>query len=122
MRRGVLANRAIIPVTIEARITWWLYRLDDQWEKFGQAEELKLEAKPSEYFMRQCFISVDVDEHLVEDTVNRLGDDCIVISTDYPHPDCAYPHAVDKFLAMEGLSQAAKRKILWDNCARLYGL
>ena len=27
VRRGVLANRAIIPVTVEARIAWWFYRL-----------------------------------------------------------------------------------------------
>ena len=103
-------------------LPWWLYRLDDQWEKFGQAEDLKLEAKPSEYFLRQCFVSMDVDEYLAEDTVKRLGDDCLVISTDYPHPDSAYPHAIDEFLTLEGLSPVSKRKILWDNSARLYRL
>ena len=103
-------------------LPWWLYRLDDQWEKFGQAEDLKLDLKPSEYFLRQCFGSVDVDEYLAEDAVNRLGDDCLVISTDYPHPDSAYPHAIDEFLALQGLSPSTKRKVLWDNCARLYAL
>ncbi len=103
-------------------LPWWLYRLDDQWEKFGQAEDLKLDLKPSEYFLRQCFGSVDVDEYLAEDAVRRLGDDCLVISTDYPHPDSAYPHAIDEFLALQGLSPSTKRKVLWDNCARLYAL
>ena len=103
-------------------LPWWLYRLDDQWEKFGPGESVQLSEKPSDYFMRQCYISVDADEHLVEDVVNRLGDDNIVFSTDYPHPDSAYPHASEEFLSIEGLSPTTRRKILWDNCARLYGL
>jgi predicted TIM-barrel fold metal-dependent hydrolase len=103
-------------------LPWWLYRLDDQWAKFGAGETVRLSEKPSTYFLRQCYISVDADERLVEDVVDRLGDDRIVFSTDYPHPDSAYPHATDEFLSIEGLSNATKGKILWDNCARLYGL
>ena len=45
--------------------------------------------------------------------------DTVVFSTDYPHGDGQYPHAVETFLTM-GLSTDAKRKFLWDNCARLY--
>ena len=33
---------------------------------------------------RQCFISLDPDEYLVSDVVKRIGDDNIVVSTDYP--------------------------------------
>ncbi len=102
-------------------LPWWLYRLDDQWEKFGSdAEGLTL--APSDYFRRQCYISVDPDEYLVADVVKRLGDDNLVFSTDYPHSDSAYPNAVDEILALEGLSLENKRKILWTNCARLYGI
>ena len=101
---------------------WWLYRLDDQWQKYGAGESVELTETPSTYFMRQCFIPVDADEHLVTDVVKRLGDDNLVFSTDYPHPDSAYPHATDEFLSMEGLSDGSRRKVLWDNCARLYGL
>jgi hypothetical protein len=34
----------------------------------------------------------------------------------------AYPRAVETFLALEGASEASKRKILWDNRTRLYGI
>jgi len=44
-----------------------------------------------------------------------------VFSTDYPHADSKYPGAVERFLQMP-LSDQAKRKFLWDNCARLFGL
>ncbi|HEX9273431.1 MAG TPA: amidohydrolase family protein, partial [Candidatus Binatia bacterium] len=40
-------------------------------------------------------------------------------STDYPHGDSKYPHAVESFLELK-LPDDDKRKILWDNCARFY--
>ena len=103
-------------------LPWWLYRMDDQWDKFGGGDEFRLSEKPSFYFQRQCFISIDADEAPAADMVRRLGDDNVVFSTDYPHPDSAFPHAVDELLALEGIPAASKGKILWDNCARLYGL
>ena len=53
--------------------------------------------------------------------MSRYGlEDNIVFSTDYPHADSKYPQSVDRFLELP-LSDDAKRKFLWDNCARLYG-
>jgi predicted TIM-barrel fold metal-dependent hydrolase len=39
-----------------------------------------------------------------------------------PHPDSKYPHAVDSFLALPGVSDESKRRILWKNALSLYGL
>ncbi len=36
------------------------------------------------------------------------------------HLDAKYPEATKLFLELP-LSEGSKRKILWDNCARLYG-
>ncbi len=102
-------------------LPWWLGRLDDQWRKYGGGEKTKLSALPSEYFQRQCFISTECDEAHLGAVIDALGDDNIVVSTDYPHADGPYPHGVDTFLALEGVSADSKRKILWHNCARLYG-
>ena len=103
-------------------LPWWLYRMDDQWNKFGGGDEVQLKELPSVYFQRQCFISIDADEAPAADMINRLGDGNVVFSTDYPHPDSAFPHAVEEFLDLPGISDRSKKKILWDNCARLYGL
>ena len=54
--------------------------------------------------------------------IDLIGDDKIVFSTDYPHGDSDFPHAVEEFLEMDGVSKESRKKILWDNCARLYGL
>ena len=52
---------------------WWLWRLDDQWEKFGPGCERQLSMAPSEYFRRQCYIALDVDEEPAVETVNQHG-------------------------------------------------
>ena len=106
-------------------VPWLLYRMDEAWEQKGAWEETPLSLKPSEYFLRQCYVSVDADEYLVADVVRRIGDDNVVFSTDYPHNDSSYPEATSKLLrvmAAEGLSEKTMRKILWDNCAGLYSV
>lgn len=102
-------------------LPWLLYRLDERWELRQSFCEEPLSLNPSEYFLRQCFIATDIEEDLVVDVVRKLGDENIVISTDYPHADSRWPVAVDTFMKIEGLSEASRGKIFWDNCARLYG-
>lgn len=105
-----------------AWLPWLLYRLDERSRLHGPLADVPLSRKPSEYFLHQCFISVDPDEYLITDVVNRLGDDNLVVSTDYPHIDAHFPHAIDEFFEIGGLNDANRRKILWDNCARLYNI
>ena len=101
-------------------LPWWLDRLDDQWKKYGGGEEIHLSAKPSEYFRRQCFIGTDVDEELLAVTIDKVGDDNIVMSVDYPHADGPFPDGIKEFLELPGVSLDSKRKIMWQNCLRLY--
>jgi predicted TIM-barrel fold metal-dependent hydrolase len=103
-------------------VPWLLYRLDEYWELLGKDEEVKLSLKPSEYFHRQCFVHIDVDEAPAADVIRRLGADNLFFSSDYPHADSRFPHATETFLALEGIDEASKRKILWDNPARMYNL
>lgn len=101
-------------------VPWWLWRLDEVWEKFGPGSDVRLSRRPSEYFAAQCFVATDADETVLRQVVEAIGDDNIVVSTDYPHSDGLFPHAIDEFLALEGVSDKTKAKILWDNGARLY--
>ena len=102
-------------------LPWWLWRLDDQWEKFGPGCERALSMLPSEYFRRQCYIALDVDEEPAVHAVNDLGAEYFVVSSDYPHSDGAFPEAMKEFFGMP-LNSEPRRKILWENCARLYAI
>jgi predicted TIM-barrel fold metal-dependent hydrolase len=98
---------------------WLLHRLDEHHEWVGWYEARDLSMKPSEYFRRNCFVSVDADEETVRHYVDWFGDENLVFSTDFPHGDAMYPHAVECFRKLP-LSAASQRRILGDNWSRLY--
>ena len=51
--------------------------------------------------------------------IEQFGDDNLVCSTDYPHADSKFPHAMESFLELP-LPESSKQKILWENYAKLY--
>jgi len=109
---------------LEANCSWapWLLsRLDEHYEDYIGKYEVQLSMNPSEYFRRNCYVSVESDEATSKLFVDWLGNDNVVFSTDYPHADSKFPHAVDRLLTLP-LSDESKRKFLWDNCARLYNI
>lgn len=111
-------------VFLEAGCSWmpyWLWRMDEHYEKRPQ-EVPWLRMKPSEYFQRQCYISCDPDETTMPQGVEALGEDKVIFASDYPHWDAVFPGAVKEIRERAGLSESAKRKILGENAARLYGL
>ncbi|MEX0664140.1 MAG: amidohydrolase family protein [Acidimicrobiia bacterium] len=119
---------ALDVVFLEAGCGWvpfWLERMDEHHDNalarnFGGTRSREL--RPTEYFRRQCYVSANADETFLGHVAEHIGEDRIVFSSDYPHPDAPFPHAVDEFLALEGLTDDQKRTILWDNTARLYHL
>lgn len=108
---------------LEANCSWvpWLvWRLDEHFDLSGRFESPDLKLEPREYFQRQCYVSVEADEGPVK-FVEEFGlADTVVFSTDYPHSDSVFPRSTEVFLTLP-LKEETKRKILWDNCARMYG-
>jgi predicted TIM-barrel fold metal-dependent hydrolase len=122
---GILERHPTLKVAfLEANCSWlpWmLWRLDEAWELEGDVDMPELTMPPSEYFKRQCVASVEPDEIPARYTIDFLGNDNLVYSTDYPHGDSRYPHATESFLELP-LTDEDKRKILWDNCAKFYAV
>jgi len=122
---GTLARHPKLRVAfLEGNCGWvpfLLWRLDEHWEHFRALYGDPQPEPPSRYFERQCFVSVEADELPVRHVIADIGDRQLVFSTDYPHFDSKFPRAIDAFLEMP-LSDDARRRILWDNCAGFYGL
>jgi predicted TIM-barrel fold metal-dependent hydrolase len=116
------------PVMMEVNaswLTWLLWRMDEKWESSRPdlpTLGIDLPLSPSEYFRRQCYAEIEPEEDVGKYVIDYIGSDNLLFSTDYPHSDSLFPSAVDTFLALPGISDADKRKILWDNPAKLFGI
>ena len=122
---GVLERFPELKVAfLEANCSWvpyWLWRMDEHYEHRERQLRDKLPLLPSEYFKRQCWASIEADESLGKHVIEWMGDENIVFSTDYPHEDSPYPKAVETFMS-QPFPAPSKKRILWDNSARLYGM
>ena len=105
-------------------LPFWSARLDDQMTYVGYvAEDLK--HKPSEYMAGgRFFASIEMHEgpDMVRTVSELMGDDILMMGTDYPHAESRFPESVDRVLAWrEQVSEGVLRKMLWDNPVRFFG-
>jgi predicted TIM-barrel fold metal-dependent hydrolase len=106
-------------------VPFWLERMDEHWGHEGHGRAKTTKEKPSFYFKRQCWASCEAGEELAPVFIEHVGEDYLTIATDYPHSDCIgkFPdRTVGDLTKNNHISAEARRKILWDNPVRLYGL
>jgi predicted TIM-barrel fold metal-dependent hydrolase len=112
-------------VSVEGQIGWisfFKYYSDHLFEKHRYWTKSELENPPSFYFDRQVFAT------FMEDPVGlrereHIGVDNIMWASDYPHSETTWPNSkslTDEWFTVYG--EEHKARILWKNCAQLYGL
>jgi predicted TIM-barrel fold metal-dependent hydrolase len=127
MLDGALDRHADLRVAfLESGTGWlpyWLARLDDHREWMAESETKDLALAPSEYFARQCVISTDPEDPLAASTAARVGVDHLLWASDFPHPDAAFPDALDEFVEHNPeLTPEQLGALLWDTPLRFYRL
>lgn len=50
-----------------------------------------------------------------------LGDQVLMFSTDYPHPETWFPDSVDLVLGQSQLNSELLPQIMWNNAVRCFG-
>jgi uncharacterized protein len=105
-------------------LPYWLARLDEHHEWLHDSECAGLSLRPSEYFDRQCVISSDPEDTLASFVIRHVGADHVMWASDFPHPDAAFPDALDEFL--EHLDADARAtslpEVLWETPLAFYRL
>lgn len=112
-------------VIMESAVSWlpWLLGcMDELAETYRPELDAPLALAPSEYFRRQCFAVADCNERAARHLVAEGFADRLMLSTDYPHHDSPFPHAIQTFVDDPWFEPEVKRKMLWDNAARFFGL
>ncbi len=78
-------------------VPYWLNRLDagrHHYRATGGAKGLL----PSECFNRQGWVTCEVDDPYLKQTLEIMHEDRLLMSTDYPHQESPYPNSVKIFL------------------------
>jgi predicted TIM-barrel fold metal-dependent hydrolase len=114
-------------VFLEAGVAWmpsYIERLDKARASFvPETGGDTIPRNPSEYLLSgNCWFSCEADETGLAAAVDALGEDQVVVASDYPHFDCEFPHTLDNLVHESGLSDAVMSKVGRDNPARLYRL
>jgi uncharacterized protein len=121
---GALARHPDLRIVLaEIGLDWLpylLHRFDHEWGKYrGGRLDLELAEPPSELFRRQVYVTFE-EEH--PDAVARLGASNCMWASDYPHADSTFPESRAAIAhALGTLTDADRRMVVADNCARLYG-
>jgi len=124
---GVLERHPDLKVAfLESGCGWvpyWLWRLDEaEYKHLAWEVQDNVKMKPSEYFRRQCFVSIEPDEPYIPEIINYIGSDNLILGSDYPHIDHDAGIMKEAVQLEDRLSQQTVQKILWDNPSRFYGL
>jgi predicted TIM-barrel fold metal-dependent hydrolase len=113
-------------VSVESGIGWIPYvleRMDYQLRDttpdgrgFGQP-------LPTELFRRQVYACFWFEDAGPSKLLQDIGFDNVMFETDFPHPTCLHPSAVEHALkVLEPWGAEVQRKVLQDNAAKLYHL
>ena len=123
---GVLERHPRLRVAgVEVGAGWvpfFLEQIDQDYSRHRFWTDSVLPCMPSEYWYRQCYITFMQDRYAVEN-LERVGTGSLMWSTDYPHCGADFPFSIVRSIEPQlgHLPADMKRKVLSENCMRLYG-
>jgi predicted TIM-barrel fold metal-dependent hydrolase len=99
---------------------FWADRLDDDY--FNRGEDAVTRLKPGHYIAKQASVVARADECMLPDLAGEFQDN-LVWGSDYPRPELTgFPDELEALVQNRRLHERFKRKVLWDNAARLLNL
>ncbi|MEA2642773.1 MAG: uncharacterized protein QOF51_4167 [Chloroflexota bacterium] len=97
---------------------WLVEKLDGSYHP-GSKTTPFMKRTPSEIVASgQLFCSVEAEEGLIPEAVDKLGEDVWLFSTDYPHPGTCWPEGVPLIVGQEALAESARLKLFETNAER----
>jgi len=124
---GILERHPRLRVVLgESGIGWVPYvleRLETEMDKYaGRMRDHRPALRPTELFRRQVFVTFEEDRLGIR-LIADIGADNVMWASDYPHPDSTFPRSRAAVAeAFRDVDPATTRKVVAENCARLYGL
>lgn len=122
---GVLDKRPELKIGFfEAGAAWApavVHKITEKYEHMGWMMP-ELSRSPLEVFKRQCLVTVESDEALLDAVLDYFDGGCVGWSSDVPHFDCEDEGRPDALVNNRALSERNKRGVLADNGLAFFGL
>ncbi len=124
---GVMERHPRLKFVVAENDSGWMahfmYRIDHFYEKFGaMTGERLISMAPSDYVKRNVWVTFQDDLTGVL-TTSYFGADNFMWASDFPHTDTTWPNSVKVVESnFAGMSSEIKRKITFNNAAKLYGM
>lgn len=113
-------------LSVENEVGWvpyFLERMDYTCSRHWAVKGWKLGIKeqPSTYVRRNCYFTFQFGKSWVPSR-HLVGVDHIMWASDYPHGDSTWPNS-QRIIAdiFQGMPEVEKRKVIEENCAKIYG-
>ena len=95
-------------------------RLDEKYDRFGRATPMKM--KPSEYFRRNLWYTMDPQERSIDANCDLVGEDRFVWGSDYPHIDSHIDAVAEVHAALASMTERRRNLVLGGNARTLFSL
>jgi predicted TIM-barrel fold metal-dependent hydrolase len=90
--------------------------------KRGAKGQPNLGLLPTEYFRRQCFISAFPDDAWISEVVDYIGEDNIMLCSDYPHPGSSRDIVGTFATSYPNIVGPTRDKLMGGNAVRIFAL
>ncbi|HEX9808068.1 MAG TPA: amidohydrolase family protein [Alphaproteobacteria bacterium] len=102
-----------------AWMLYWMDRMDMGYDYLAQDYAPHLTMKPSDYVRRNCYLTVESNEKCLPEAFEEIGEDRLMMSSDYPHWDCGFPGCAREAAARGDLTPAQRERLTRRNIAEL---
>ena len=109
-------------VSVESGAGWIPYLLEGL-EYMSNEAGVEYETSPTEVFRRQIYACTFFERNNFLDTMKQVGVDNIMFETDFPHPACLYPQAMEHMAdVIVEMTQEERFKVFSGNAAKVYNI
>jgi predicted TIM-barrel fold metal-dependent hydrolase len=109
--------------SVESGLGWLTFMLESLDYQLTEQIGGKLEESMFETFKRHFYVCGWYEHRGMLDAIRNLGADNIMFETDFPHPTCLYPDALETAAPLLAqMTPEARKKVFQTNAERLYAL
>lgn len=109
-------------VSVESGAGWIPYLLEGL-EYMSNEAGVEYGMSPTEVFRRQIYACTFFERTNFLDTLRQVGSDNIMFETDFPHPACLYPDALEHMAdVIAEMTEDERFKVFSGNAAKVYNI